>query len=85
MDNRFDRVYFLKTKSGEINKVKQLCVDYEINDNGVFENAADWHFAWGIGPSGMIYISPTTFLIHKPDFNSAEELEEYLDKFITNN
>ena len=81
MDTRFDRVYFLKTNSGELPKVKQLCEDYSINDNGVFDNAADFHFAWGIGPDGLIYISPTTFLIHKPDFNSAEELEEFLEKF----
>lgn len=85
MDTRFDRVYFLKTKPGEINKVKQLCSDYDINDNDIFETAKEFHFAWGIGPEGLVYISPTTFLSHKPDFNSTEELEDYLDKFITTN
>jgi len=85
MDSRFDRVYFLKTKSGDLEKVKQLCEDYQINDNGAFENAADFHFAWGFGPNGIIYISPTTFLTHKPDFNSIEELETFLDKFIIKN
>lgn len=85
MDNRFGRVYFLKAKSGELPRVKQLCEDYHINDNGVFENATDFHFAWGFGPDGIIYISPTTFLTHKPDFNSIEELEAFLDKFETMN
>lgn len=81
MDERFDRVYFLKAKDGELNRVKQLCADYDINDNGVFDGAADFHFAWGFGPDGLIYISPTTFLYHKPDFNSIDELIEFLDKF----
>ena len=85
MDKRFDRVYFLKTKNGELDKVKQLCEDYSINDNGVFDNAAPFHFAWGFGPEGIIYISPTTFLYHKPDFNSVEELENFLDNFATKN
>ena len=85
MDSRFNRVYFLKTKSGELERVKQLCLDYGINDNGVFDTAASFHFAWGFGPDGIIYISPTTFLIHKPDFNSIEELEDYLDRFVTKN
>ena len=81
MDTRFDRVYLLKTKDGEIDKLKQLCIDYHINDNDIFDKAASFHFAWGIGPEGLIYISPTTFLYHKIDFNSLDELEEYLDKF----
>ena len=34
---------------------------------------------------GIIYISPTTFLIHKPDFNSIEELERFLDRFMIKN
>lgn len=85
MDERFNRVYFLKTKSGELEKVKQLCRDYNINDNGVFDNAAPFHFAWGFGPEGIIYISPTTFLSHKPDFNSIEEFEDYLDNFSIKN
>ncbi|MBQ6730734.1 MAG: hypothetical protein IJR08_02380 [Bacilli bacterium] len=81
MDSRFDRVYLLKAKSGEIDRVKQLCEDYRINDNGIFENAADFHFAWGFGPDGLIYISPSTFAMRKPDFNSIEQLEEFLDQF----
>ncbi len=83
MDYRFDRVYFLKAEPNSIEKVKQLCRDYNINDNGVFENAASFHFAWGFGPEGIIYISPTTFLNHRPDFNSIEELENYLDQFVS--
>ena len=85
MDLRFDRVYFLKTQPGEIERVKQLCEDYHISDNGVFEKAAGFHFAWGFGPDGIVYISPTTFLVHKPDFNSIEELEEFLDRHKTKN
>ncbi len=81
MDPRFDRVYFLKAEPNSLERVKQLCLDYRINDNGVFESAADFHFAWGFGPDGIVYISPTTFLIHKPDFNSIEELETFLDRF----
>ncbi len=81
IDARFDRVYFIKAQPDEIEKMKQLCIDYHINDNGVFDNAASFHFAWAIGPEGLIYISPTTFLINKPDFNSIEELEDYLDQF----
>ena len=85
MDNRFDHLYFLKTKNGEIDRLKQLCLDYSINDNGIFDKAASFHIAWGIGPNGLIYISPTTFLIHKPDFNSTMELEACLEKYNTMN
>lgn len=85
MDSRFDKVYFLKAGTEDLERVKQLCINYNINDNGVFEKAAGWHFAWGFGPEGIIYISPTTFLNHKPDFNSIEELEGFLDKFIVKN
>ena len=81
MDYRFERIYFLKTKSGELAKVKQLCKDYHIYENGTFESVKKFHFAWGIGPYGIICLSPTTFLTHKPDFNSIEELEAFLDRF----
>ena len=81
MDERFDRVYFLKTKVGEIERVKQLCLDYRINDNGVFEKATAFHFAWAFSSSGLIYISPTTFLTNKIDFNSIKEIEDFLDRF----
>ncbi len=84
-DKRFDRVYVLKTKPGEIDKVKELCHDYQVEDNGVFEGAEDFHFAWGFGPEGMIYLSPTTFLYHKPDFNSVEEMGNFLRGFELNN
>ena len=78
MDGRFDRVYLFKD---ELNKVKQLCEDYHINDNGIFEHAANFHISWGIGPEGLIYISPTSFLSHKPDFNNVEEVMDFLDNF----
>ena len=81
MDERFDRIYLLKEKPKTIGKVKQLCTDYKISDNGMFEKAPEWQFAWAFGPDGLFRISPTTFLIHKPDFNSVEELEEFLDQF----
>lgn len=81
MDSRFDRVYLLKAKNGELKRIKQLCEEYQINDNGIFDNAADFHFAWGFGPDGLIYLSPSTFAIRKPDFNSIEELIEFLDSF----
>ena len=85
MDNRFDRVYLLKAKTNELDRVKQLCEDYQINDNGVFENAADFHFAWGFGPEGLIYLSPSTFVMRKPDFYSIEELIKFLDGFPSKN
>ncbi len=83
MDSRFDRIYLLKAEPDSLDRIKQLCIDYNIDDNGVFENAASFHFAWGFGPDGIIYISPTTFLNHRPDFNSIEELENYLDRFVS--
>ena len=80
MPLKIDRVYIIKTKPGDIERMKQLCLDYDINDNGVFEHAASFHFAWGLSPDGLIYLSPTTFLYQKPDFNSIEEFEAFLDK-----
>lgn len=85
MDERFDRVYFLETESGELEKVKHLCEYYNINDNGAFDNAAPFYFNWGFGPEEIIYISPTTFLSHKQDFNFVEELESFIDKFSIKN
>ena len=81
MDQRFDRIYLLKSKEGEIKRLIQLCEDYHIAHNDVFEHAANFHIAWGFGPDGVIYISPTTFLNQKPDFNSIEELEDFLNTF----
>lgn len=84
MDNRFDRVYFIylkyKDSDNNLERTKKFCEEYNIKDNGVFKGATCWHFAYGIGPNGLIYISPTTFLNHKPDFNSIEEIEAFLDK-----
>ena len=81
MDKRFDRLYILKSKNGELKRVQELCKDYRINDNDIFSYAKKFHIAWGFEPEGLVYLSPTTFLIHKPDFYSIEELEIYLDKF----
>lgn len=80
VDLRFDRLYILKIKEGEIDRLKQLCDDYHILDNGVFEHATNFHRIWGIGPQGMIYLS--CGMAKKVfDFNSIEELEKYLEKF----
>jgi hypothetical protein len=80
MDCRFDRLYILKIGDGEIPLLKQLCVEYEIADNGTFENAADFHKIWGLGPDGLVYLSYG--MAQKGfDFNSLEELRIYLDKW----
>lgn len=81
MDKRFDRIYILKIKDGEIDSLKQLCEDYGINDNGTFDNAVSFHRIWGIGPEGLIYLS-YGMAAKGFDFNSLEELERYLDKFV---
>lgn len=84
MDSRFDRLYILKIGAGEIPKLKQLCEDYNIFDNGAFENAVDFHRIWGIGPNGLLYLSYG--MAQKGfDFDSLDELESYLEKFVTKN
>lgn len=85
MDERFDRIYFLRIQSDELSKLKQLCDDYCIQDNGVFEDAVDFHIVWGIGPEGLIYLSPAMFTSCRPDFNFIEELEMFLNDFIVVN
>ena len=83
-DNRFNRIFILKINEGQIPQLKQLCEDYNIADNGVFENAAEFHRIWGIGPSGLIYLSYG--MAQKGfDFNSLDELEDYLEKFVIKN
>lgn len=80
MDSRFDRLYILKIGEGEIPQLKQLCEDYNIADNNAFVNAADFHRIWGIGPNGLIYLSYG--MAQKGfDFNSLDELEQYLQKY----
>lgn len=81
---QIDKVYLIMTRSGELERMRRLCLDYGIQDNGVFDRAADFHFAWGLGPDGMIYLSPTTFIYRKPDFNSIEEFEDFLRKIRRN-
>ena len=81
MDSRFDRLYIFKIGEGEIPKLKQLCEEYNIQDNGIIERAVDFHRIWGIGSDGLIYLSYG--MAEKGfDFNSLEELEDYLHKFI---
>lgn len=83
-DKRFDRIFILKIGEGQIPQLKKLCEDYHIADNGTFDNAADFHRIWGIGPNGLIYLSYG--MAQKGfDFNSLDELEEYLEKFIIKN
>ena len=80
IDKRFPRLLILKIKDGEIDRLKQVCEDYHISDNGVFDKAVDFHRIWGIGDGGLIYLSYG--MAQKGfDFNSIDELEEYLDKF----
>lgn len=81
MDNRFKRLYILKIKDGEIPKLKQVCEDYHIAHNGVFEGAQKFHIIWGINENGLIYLSHVMAL-NGIDFNSLDELINYLDSFI---
>lgn len=82
MDKRFNRLYILKSTPNSIERLKELSRNFDINDNGVLDEAKDFHIAWGFGPTGLIYLSPTTFLYHDIDFRSIEEVEEYLKQFI---
>lgn len=83
-DPRFSKIYILKIEEGEIDRLRHVCEDYHISDNGAFENAASFHRIWGIGPNGLIYLS-YGMAQRGFDFNSIDELEEYLDKFETKN
>lgn len=84
MDERFEKVYILKIEEGENSRLQNVCDEYGIRDNGAFENAADFHRIWGIGPNGLIYLSYG--MAQKGfDFNSIEELIEYLDKYPSKN
>ena len=83
-DKRFDRIFILKIEEGQIPQLKQLSEDYNIIDNNAFDNAADFHRIWGIGPNGLIYLSYG--MAQKGfDFNSLDELEAYLEKFVVKN
>ena len=79
-DSRFDKLYILKIEDGEIDRLRQVCDDYHINTNGVFENAASFHRIWGISDGGMIYLSHA-MAARGIDFNSIDELEDYLSKY----
>ncbi len=80
MDKRFDRLYILKINDGEIKRLQQLCEDYNISDNGVFDSAAPFHRIWGFNENGLIYLS-YGMAQYGFDFNSIDELEDYLDGF----
>ena len=80
-DDRFPRPYILKTKDGEVEKLKKICEEYHIKDNGIFEYAVSFHISWAITDDGLMYISPTTFLNYPIDFKSLDELVDYLDSF----
>lgn len=82
MDRRFDRLYILKSPPNSIERLKELCRNFDINDNGVLDDVQDFHIAWGFGPTGLIYLSPTNFLYCDIDFYSIEEVKEYLKQFI---
>ena len=84
MDTRFNRLYILKIKDGELPRLKQICVDYGIADNGALEKAVPFHRIWGISPNGLLYLSYG--MAEKGfDFDSLDELENYLDSFLTKN
>ena len=85
MDRRFDRLYILKSAPNSIERLKDLCRNFDINDNGILDEAQDFHLAWGFGPNGLIYLSHTTFLYYDIDFYSIEEVEEYLKQFVVKN
>jgi len=83
-DSRFNKLYILKIEDGEIDRLRHVCEDYRISDNGAFENAASFHRIWGISPAGLIYLS--FGMAEKGfDFNSIDELEEYLNNFVVKN
>ena len=84
MDRRFDKLYILKIEDGEIKRLQQLCEDYKISDNGVFDSAAPFHRIWGFNENGLIYLS-YGMAQYGFDFNSIDELEDYLDGFVIKN
>ena len=84
MDRRFDRLYILKINDGEIKRLQQLCEDYNISDNGVFDSAAPFHRIWGFNENGLIYLS-YGMAQYGFDFNSIDELEDYLGGFVIKN
>lgn len=84
-DKRFTRLYILKTNEGENLALQEICEEYGIQTNGVFENAANFHRAWGFTENGLVYLSHTMFINNKIDFNSLNELVDYLDDFVVKN
>lgn len=84
MDSRFRKIYIFKIEEGQIPQLQQLCEDYNIADNRTFENAANFHRIWGVGPNGLIYLS-YGMAQRGFDFDSLDELENYLEKFVVKN
>ena len=76
-DKRFNKMYVLKIEDGQIPALKQLCEEFGIADNNVFEHAASFHRIWGICPIGIVYLSHTMAL-QGIDFESLEELRDFL-------
>lgn len=84
MDSRFEKLYILKIEEGKLSRLQQICDDYGIMDNGAFEKAVEFHRIWGIGPQGLVYLSYG--MAQKGfDFNSIDELIEFLDRFPSKN
>ncbi len=84
MDQRFNRLYIFRVKEGELNRLQQICEDYHINDNGIFEYASKKHIIYGVNEDGLIYLSQVMAL-RGIDFNSLDEFEEYLSQFTEKN
>ena len=84
MNKKLDRVYYIEIRPNQMDKMKELCIEYGIPDNGAFTNAPSYHFMWGIGPEGLIFFTLSEFLSKPTDFKSIEELEEFLEKELGN-
>jgi len=84
MDYRFNRLHILKIEENELDRLKQVCIEYNIEDNGLIEKAVSFHRIWGINEQGLIYLS-YGMAQRGFDFNSIEELETYLEKYETKN
>lgn len=76
-DSRFNKLYILKIEDGEIDRLRHVCEDYRISDNGAFENADSFHRIWGIGGNGLINLS-YGMTQQGFDFNLIDELEFFI-------
>lgn len=71
------RIYIFRLKDGEFSALKRMCEELAIPDNGVFAYAKSFHPIWGIGPMGLLYLSPSAAQ-KGIDFNSLFQLEGFL-------